>query len=43
MYLGLAGLRHIAERGEEIVVTWTDLLVFVMVMVGAAGIITPSS
>ncbi|VAZ71755.1 hypothetical protein LAUMK4_00621 [Mycobacterium persicum] len=46
MYLGLAGLRHIAKRAQnpdEIVATWTDLLVFVMVTMGAVGIIVSSS
>lgn len=43
MFLGLAGLRHIAKRGknrDETVATWTDLLVFVMVVVGAIGLAT---
>jgi hypothetical protein len=34
LYLGLAGVRHIAKRGKgaaETVAMWTDLLVFVMV------------
>jgi len=36
LYLGLAGIRHIAKRGkgaQEQVATWTDLLVFVMVFI----------
>ncbi len=40
LYLGLAGLRHVAKRGkgaEENVATWTDLLVFVMVALGTIG------
>ncbi|THG32112.1 hypothetical protein E6C70_13270 [Glaciibacter flavus] len=40
IYLGLAGLRHIAKRGkktEETVATWTDLLVFVVVVVAIVG------
>lgn len=39
LYLGLAGLRHVAKRGkgvEEVVATWTDLLVFVAVVAGVA-------
>lgn len=41
VYLGFAGLRHIAKRGknaDETVATRTDLLVFVMVTVGAIAI-----
>lgn len=41
VFLGLAGLRHVAKRGknrDETVATWTDLLVFAMVAVGALGI-----
>jgi hypothetical protein len=37
LYLGLAGLRHVAKRGkgrEESVATWTDLLVSVVVVAG---------
>ncbi|WP_419817345.1 hypothetical protein [Glaciibacter flavus] len=40
LYLGLAGVRHIAKRGkktEETVATWTDLLVFVVVVVAIVG------
>jgi hypothetical protein len=44
LYLGFAGFRHIAERGkntEENVATWTDLLVFVVVVVGSiAALVT---
>ncbi|WP_167102235.1 hypothetical protein [Mycobacterium sp. DL592] len=39
VYLGLAGLRHVAKRGkgtDELVATWTDLLVCAVV---AAGVI----
>ncbi|MDN4612944.1 hypothetical protein P5G50_00650 [Leifsonia sp. F6_8S_P_1B] len=42
LYLGLAGLRHVAKRGkgaEEAVATWTDLLVFVVVVVGIVGML----
>jgi hypothetical protein len=42
IYLGLAGFRHVAKRGkntEETVATWTDLLVFVMVGLGIAGLL----
>ncbi|QLL05280.1 hypothetical protein [Mycobacterium vicinigordonae] len=38
VYLGLAGLRHVARRGknrDENVATWTDLLVFLVVAAGA--------
>ncbi|WP_236983417.1 DUF6790 family protein [Mycobacterium kiyosense] len=38
VFLGLAGLRHVARRGknrDEVVATWTDLLVFVVVSAGA--------
>lgn len=41
VYLGLAGFRHVAKRGkgvEENVATWTDLLVFVAVVVGAVAL-----
>lgn len=43
IYLGLAGLRHLAKRGKstnELVATWTDLLVFLLVVGGvvAAGL-----
>lgn len=37
LYLGLAGLRHVAKRGknrDELVATWTDVLVFAVVAVG---------
>jgi hypothetical protein len=40
IYLGLAGIRHMTKRGknrDETVATWTDLLVFVMVALGAIG------
>ncbi|BDI23951.1 hypothetical protein [Herbiconiux sp. L3-i23] len=43
LYLGLAGIRHIAKRGkraEETVATWTDLTVFVGVALGIAALIT---
>ncbi|GAA1964155.1 hypothetical protein [Agromyces allii] len=42
LYLGLAGVRHIAKRGknaEETVATWTDLLVFVGVALGVVGLL----
>lgn len=45
VYLGFAGLRHVAKRrknADETVATWTDLLVFVMVTVGAVAIIVSS-
>jgi hypothetical protein len=41
VYLALAGLRHVAKRGKsanELVATWTDVLVFVMVAVGTVAI-----
>lgn len=37
IYLGLAGIRHLAKRGKgtnELVATWTDLLVFLLVVGG---------
>lgn len=40
LYLGLAGVRHVAKRGknaDETVATWTDLVVFVMVVLGAVA------
>lgn len=40
IYLGLAGARHVAKRGknaQETVATWTDLLVFVVVVAGAVA------
>ena len=40
IFLGLAGLRHVAKHGKnrnENVATWTDLLVFVMVVLGVIG------
>jgi hypothetical protein len=43
LYLGLAGFRHVAKRGkgrDETVATWTDLLVFVAVAVGAVAMLT---
>ncbi|MEV7692004.1 hypothetical protein AB0N73_01595 [Microbacterium sp. NPDC089189] len=42
LYLGLAGVRHIAKKNkgaEEIVATWTDLLVFVAVGAGLVAVI----
>jgi hypothetical protein len=42
IYLGLAGLRHVAKRGksrDETIATWTDLLVFLVVAVGIIAII----
>lgn len=45
MYLGLAGVRHVAKRGkgtEENVATWTDLLVFVMVVAGVVALVLTS-
>jgi hypothetical protein len=41
-YLGFAGFRHLAKRGKnpnETVATWTDLLVFAIVAVGAAAMV----
>lgn len=40
VYLGFAGFRHVVKRGknrQELVATWTDLLVFAVV---AAGLVT---
>ncbi|PPG33183.1 hypothetical protein [Pseudoclavibacter sp. RFBB5] len=40
IYLGLAGIRHLAKRGKstnELVATWTDLLVFVIVVGGVVA------
>jgi len=40
IYLGLAGFRHVTKRGknlDENVATWTDLLVFVAVILGLIG------
>lgn len=37
IYLGLAGIRHLTKRGKgtnELVATWTDLLVFLIVVGG---------
>lgn len=45
VYLGLAGLRHVAKRGkgvEENVATWTDLLVFVAVVTGVVAVVATS-
>lgn len=42
LYLGLAGFRHVAKRGkdrDELVATWTDLLVFVAVLLGVVGFV----
>jgi hypothetical protein len=42
LYMGLAGFRHVAKRGkarDELVATWTDLLVFVAVVLGVAGFV----
>lgn len=42
LYLGLGGLRHVAKRGkdsDELVATWTDLLVCVVVLLGAVALI----
>ena len=42
LYLGLAGFRHVAKRGkgrDENVATWTDLLVFVVVLVGVVAML----
>ncbi|MFF2051073.1 hypothetical protein ACFVU2_05670 [Leifsonia sp. NPDC058194] len=42
IYLGLAGVRHVAKRGkaaEENVATWTDLLVFVVVALGIVAVL----
>lgn len=43
LYLGLAGFRHVVKKGknrEELVATWTDILVFVMVVLGVVGLLT---
>jgi hypothetical protein len=43
IFLGLAGLRHVAKRGKnrnENVATWTDLLVFIMVVLGVIGTVS---
>jgi hypothetical protein len=43
LYLGLAGFRHVVNKGknrEELVATWTDILVFVMVVLGVVGLLT---
>ncbi|WP_181064498.1 hypothetical protein [Pseudoclavibacter sp. AY1F1] len=40
IYLGLAGIRHLVKRGKstnELVATWTDLLVFVLVVGGVVA------
>ena len=40
IYLGLAGIRHLGKRGKgtnELVATWTDLLVFVLVVGGVVA------
>ncbi|KAB1638846.1 hypothetical protein [Pseudoclavibacter terrae] len=40
IYLGLAGIRHLAKRDKssnELVATWTDLLVFVIVVGGVVA------
>lgn len=46
LYLGLAGLRHVAKRGKnagETVATWTDLLVFGAVTTGIVAALAQSS
>lgn len=40
LFLGLAGLRHLSKPGknrDETLATWTDLLVFAMVLAGLVG------
>lgn len=40
IYLGLAGIRHLVKRGKstnELVATWTDLLVFLLVVGGVVA------
>lgn len=40
IYLGLAGIRHLGKRGKstnELVATWTDLLVFLLVVGGVVA------
>lgn len=42
LYLGLAGLRHVTKPGkgrDELVATWTDLVVFVAVALGIVGFV----
>ncbi len=41
VYLGMAGIRHVAKKGKganETVATWTDLVVLVGVLAGVVGL-----
>jgi hypothetical protein len=41
LYLGMAGIRHVAKKGKglnETVATWTDLVVLVGVLAGVVGL-----